>query len=140
MDIVKWINFNVMGDERGKLTAIESLQDVPFEIKRIYYLYETLEGVPRGFHAHRELKQVAVCLTGSCKMLISDGVSTQSVQLDTPGKGIIIDNMVWHEMYDFSNDCVLLVIADDYYNEDDYIRDKAEFLRIVSDEKNTPAS
>jgi len=134
MDLVNWLNFNVMGDHRGKLTAIESLRDVPFEIKRIYYLYETLEGVPRGFHAHRELKQVAICLTGSCRMVVSDGVSTQSVWLDTPGKGMVIDNMIWHEIYDFSSDCMLLVIADDYYNEDDYIRSKVEFLRIVSDE------
>jgi len=132
---VKFIEFDIKGDERGELVAIEQLKDVPFEIKRIYYVYDLKKELPRGFHAHKNLQQVAICLKGSCKFLLDDGKErVKDIVLDSPNKGLFIDKMVWREMYDFSEDCVLLVLASDYYDESDYIRDYGEFLKIV--EKN----
>lgn len=128
MNLVKWIDFQVLGDERGSLVAIEQNKLIPFEIKRIYYLYNTGEGVSRGYHAHQNLKQVAICVSGKCKMVLDNGVDRQEVWLDCPTKGILIESMIWREMHDFSPDCVLLVIASQPYDESDYIRDYKIFL------------
>jgi dTDP-4-dehydrorhamnose 3,5-epimerase-like enzyme len=127
---VEFVNFDIKGDNRGNLIAIEQLKNIPFEIQRVYYIFNTKEGVRRGFHAHKNLKQMAVCLSGSCKFLLDDGKEKiDEVVLDSPQKGLLIENMVWHEMYDFSVDCILLVLASEYYNENDYIRDYNEFLK-----------
>ncbi len=131
---VKFMNFNVLGNERGSLVAIEELKDMPFEIKRVYYIFETKQDVRRGFHAHKALQQIAICVSGSCKFLFDNGKEKiDNIILDSPNKGLFIDKMVWHEMYDFSKDCVLLVLASEYYDEDDYIRDYDEFLEVVYD-------
>lgn len=129
--LVKLINFPSLGDERGSLVAIEANKSVPFEIKRVYYIYGTKAGVSRGYHAHKELKQVAVCVSGKCCMILDDGSNKEEVWLDSPTKGLLIEEMVWHEMHDFSPDCVLLVLASDHYDEEDYIRDYREFLRVA---------
>jgi dTDP-4-dehydrorhamnose 3,5-epimerase-like enzyme len=127
---VEFVNFDIKGDNRGNLIAIEQLKNIPFEIQRVYYIFNTKEGVRRGFHAHKNLKQMAVCLSGSCKFLLDDGKEKiDEVVLDSSQKGLLIENMVWHEMYDFSVDCILLVLASEYYNENDYIRDYNEFLK-----------
>lgn len=131
MGLVNWIELNQLGDERGELVAIESLRDLPFEVKRIYYIYNTEGGGSRGFHAHKALEQLAICVSGSCEMYLDDGVNKAKVRLDSPSKGILIGNLVWRELHNFSDDCVLLVLASEYYDENDYIRDYKEFLREV---------
>lgn len=129
----KIIPLRVMGDERGSLVAVESQQDIPFEIKRMYYIFGTKEGVERGEHAHKNLKQLAVAVRGSCTMVLDDGIEKTEFRLDDPTKGLLIGSMIWRVMKDFSEDCVLLVFADQHYTEDDYIRNYAAFLEHVSD-------
>jgi len=133
MSLVNWTDFPNLGDSRGGLIAIEGNKNVPFDIKRVYYIYSTKQGVSRGFHAHKSLRQVAVCVAGHCTMVLDNGKERVSVKLDTPDRGILIEKMIWHEMHDFSPDpdCVLLVLASKYYNEDDYIRNYQEFLEQI---------
>ena len=128
MSLVQWINFASLGDERGSLVALESGKTVPFEIKRVYYIFGTQPGVARGFHAHRKLQQVAVCVTGKCRMVLDDREKREEVWLDSPNKGLVIAEMVWREMHDFSSDCVLLVLASEHYDESDYIRLYSNFV------------
>ena len=125
----------VRGDERGSLIAIEQSDTVPFEVARAYYLYGTQPGVIRGLHAHRSFVQFAVSLFGSCAMLLDDGSRRETVTLDDPSMGLLLPAMVWHEMADFSPDCVLLVLADAPYDEADYIRDYDEFLRLAGEKR-----
>ena len=131
MSLVNWIKFPVFDDERGSLVALEGNEDVPFDVKRVYYIFKAKEGVARGFHAHKILKQVAVCVAGKCRMSLDNGYEKQDVWLDSPIKGVVIDKMVWHEMYDFSSDCVMLVFASEHYDETDYIRDYDSFMKAV---------
>lgn len=128
MSLIKLINLPLLGDERGSLVSVEAMETVPFEIRRVYYIFGTQAGVARGFHAHKSLKQVAVCLAGKCRIVLDDGLRKEQVWLDSPTKGLIIEDMTWREMHDFSSDCVLLVIANNEYDEDDYIRDYVNFL------------
>ncbi|MCP3130332.1 FdtA/QdtA family cupin domain-containing protein [Shewanella sp. KJ2020] len=130
MSLITIIDFPVLGDGRGALVALEAHCQIPFDIKRVYYIYGTAQDVARGFHAHKALKQIAICLKGSCRFVMDDGKDKQEVILSTPDKGLLIDAMQWHEMYDFSEDCVLMVLADDYYNENDYIRDYNIFIEL----------
>jgi len=125
----------VLGDERGSLVALESNKDIPFDIKRIYYIFGTQKDVARGFHAHKELKQVAVCISGRCKFIMDDGSKKQDVVMESPTQAILIDKMQWHEMHDFSEDCVLMVIASHHYDESDYIRDYNQFLSLIQKTK-----
>lgn len=118
------------GDERGSLIAIESGHNVPFDIKRCYYIFGTAPGVRRGFHAHRTLNQILICTSGSCRIFLDDGKDTKDVLLDSPIRALHISGLIWREMHDFSKDCVLLVLADQYYSEDDYIRSYHDFLRL----------
>ncbi len=131
MALIKKLSFPVRGDHRGLLVPIEANQILPFQIRRVYYLFKTSKGVRRGLHAHHKLHQAAVCIQGSCKFLLDDGSEQEIVQLDNPGEALLIEPMVWHEMFDFSDDAVLLVLADDHYDESDYIRARAEFDRLV---------
>ncbi|EPF2930954.1 sugar 3,4-ketoisomerase [Vibrio navarrensis] len=128
-ELLSFIQFPVIGDERGNLVALERNKEIPFDIRRVYYMFGMQSDLPRGFHAHKELIQVAVCLKGSCDILMDDGKDKQVVTLNSPDKGLVIGTMQWHEMANFSDDCVLLVLASDVYNESDYIRDYSEFLR-----------
>jgi len=132
MSLIKTISFNPLGDERGSLVALEGSKSVPFDIKRVYYLFDTKDGVSRGFHAHRNLKQVAVCVTGSCRFILDNGKRREEVVLNKSTTGLLINDLTWREMYDFSPDCVLMVLASEYYDESDYIRDYQEFLQIVN--------
>lgn len=132
MSLVEYININALGDMRGQLVVCESMRNVPFDIKRVYYLTGTKGDVSRGFHAHKKLEQVAVCVSGKCLMVLDDGKTKEEAWLDSPVKAIRIDCMIWHEMHHFSADCVLLVMASDYYDEADYIRDYSEFLKVIS--------
>jgi dTDP-4-dehydrorhamnose 3,5-epimerase-like enzyme len=132
MSLIKLINLKPLGDQRGSLVALEAEKTVPFKIKRIYYIFGTKLGVSRGFHAHRELQQVAVCVTGKCRMLLDDGKQRNEVWLDSPTKGLLIQNLIWREMHDFSTDCVLLVLASEYYSEADYIRTYDDFKQATA--------
>ncbi|WP_372930510.1 sugar 3,4-ketoisomerase [Shewanella putrefaciens] len=129
--LIKLIPFQTHGDDRGALVALEEGRNIPFPVKRVYYLFNTKEGVGRGFHAHKALKQIAICLKGHCRFVMDDGVDKAEIILNSPSEGLLIDIMQWHEMYDFSDDCILLVLASDLYNETDYIRDYKQFLDIV---------
>ncbi|EHC06315.1 WxcM-like domain-containing protein [Shewanella baltica OS625] len=139
MSLINIINFPVLGDGRGTLVALEANRQIPFEIKRVYYIYGTAQGVARGFHAHKALKQVAICLKGSCRFVMDDGKDKQEVILAKPDKGLLIDAMQWHEMYDFSNDCVLMVLADQVYDESDYIREYSKFIEAVNNHVHSSA-
>lgn len=131
MSLIKLIDFIPLGDERGSLVSLEGNKSIPFDIKRVYYIFATQAGVARGFHAHKQLKQVAVCVTGSCRMVLDNGKEQESVWLGSATKGILIEDMVWREMHDFSDDCVLLVLASEHYDESDYIRNYDEFKSAV---------
>lgn len=132
MSLIRLIDLPPLGDERGSLVAIEANRHIPFEVKRVYYIFGTQPGVSRGFHAHKNLQQLAVCVTGKCRMVLDDGINKESVWLDSPTKGLLIGNNVWREMHEFSDDCVLLVLASEHYDESDYIRDYSEFCSVVN--------
>lgn len=130
--IGKIINLEKHGDDRGELIAIESLSaQIDFEIKRVYYLYRTVPGMVRGLHAHKSLKQLIVCTSGCCKIKLDNGIDTEIINLNDPSKGLVIQNNVWREMFDFSSDAVLMVLASEHYNESDYIRNYDDFLKFV---------
>jgi len=131
VSLIKTINLKPLGDERGSLIALESNKSVPFDIKRVYYIFGTKKSVSRGFHAHLNLKQVAVCVTGSCRFILDNGKQKEEIILDSATKGLLIEDLTWREMYDFSPDCVLMVLASKHYDESDYIRDYQEFLKAA---------
>ena len=130
MQVIKYA-FQQHGDERGMLVALEELKDIPFEIKRVYFMYDTKSDVHRGFHAHKTLEQILICIHGSCKVLLDNGKDRKIVSLEKPYEGLYISNDMWREMFDFSEDAVLMVLAYDFYNEEDYIRDYQQFKEIV---------
>ncbi|MDQ7062043.1 MAG: FdtA/QdtA family cupin domain-containing protein [Sulfurimonas sp.] len=127
----KSIDFETLGDDRGSLIALEENYNAPFEIKRVYYIFDTKENVTRGFHAHIDLKQLAIVVKGSCTFSLDDGYKREEIILDNPNKGLFIEGLIWREMKEFSPDCVLLVLASEHYDESDYIRDYDDFLMEV---------
>ena len=131
MDI-KLIQLQSHGDDRGSLVSLEEQKNIPFPIKRVYYMFDTKAKVRRGFHAHKQLKQLAIVLKGSCRFLLDDGKEKIEVLLDNPAQGLYIESFVWREMFDFSDDCVLVVLADAFYDEADYVRDYEEFLNLIN--------
>ena len=126
----RMLYFKNLGDDRGAMIAIENGNNSPFDIKRAYYIYDTKKNVARGFHAHLNLKQIAIALKGSCTFILDDGKERQHIELNNPDEGLLIDGIIWREMTDFSDDCILLVLASEYYDESDYIRDYGKFLEI----------
>lgn len=133
MQVIKYV-FQPHGDERGQLVALEEFKDIPFQFKRVYYMYDTIGGVTRGHHAHRTLEQILVCIHGSCKIRLDNGYEKKIVPLEKPYEGLYVPHDMWHEMFDFSEDAVLMVLASDYYDERDYIRDYKEFLKFIGKE------
>lgn len=131
MNLITLLDFKPLGDDRGQLFSIEANKSISFNIKRVYYMFNMKSDVPRGFHAHKELQQVAICIKGSCKILIDDGTNKEEIVIDKPNTGIIIDKLIWHEMHDFSEDCILMVIASDVYDESDYLRNYDDFLKFL---------
>ncbi|MCM1251818.1 MAG: FdtA/QdtA family cupin domain-containing protein [Clostridium sp.] len=129
---INMIQFQLHGDERGALISLEEKKNIPFEVKRVYFMYGTKEGIRRGMHAHKTLKQVLFCPCGACTILLDDGKERKSVRLDNPSEGLVIEAAIWREMFDFTPDAVLTVLASDYYDENDYIRDYDEFLQYIS--------
>ena len=128
---IKMFTFPPHGDDRGQLVAIEEGIDLPFDVRRVYYIYDTLPGVRRGFHAHLQLQQILLCVSGSCKIHLDNGYETAEVVLDKPNEGLYISSNMWREMYDFSEGAVLLVLASEHYTEADYIRNYDAFLEMV---------
>lgn len=120
------------GDARGALVVAESERECPFPVARVYWVFGTQPGVRRGFHAHKRTRQMAVCVAGSCSFLMDNGREREIVSLNKPERGLTIEPGVWHEMFDFSPDCVLLVFASALYDEADYIRDYEMFLSTKS--------
>jgi len=130
------IDLKAIGDDRGSLIALEEKNNLPFDVKRVYYIFGTAEGVRRGYHAHKNLKQLAICVSGNCKFLLDNGETQQHIELNSPAQALLIEGLIWREMYNFSPNCVLIVLADDYYKEADYIRDYDTFLQEVKNGKN----
>ena len=128
----KLIDMKVFGDERGKLISLESNRSVPFEIKRVYWIYDTLPNEERGFHAHKNMEQIIVAMDGACEFVLDDGKSRESVWLNRPDLGLYIGKNMWREMRNFSYGCKLMVLASDYYNEEEYIRNYNQFLKVVN--------
>lgn len=117
----------------GTISVAEYGRHIPFEIKRVYYIYGLNNAnAVRGKHAHKELEQVLFCINGSCKIGLDDGTHQQDILLDQPDKGILLGKELWHTMKEFKANCILLVLASDEYNEDDYIRDYDRFIQYVN--------
>ena len=131
MTSYKLVDFKTLGDERGSLIAIEQGHNAPFEIKRVYCIFDTKKGVERGFHAHINLKQIAIAVKGSCTVILDSGNKREEITLSNPNQGLFIEGLIWREMKDFSSDCVLVVLASEHYDESDYIRDYSKFLEEV---------
>lgn len=128
------IDFNSIGDEqRGYLVALEENNNIPFNIKRVYYTYGVPTDAQRGFHAHKETEQILICLSGSIKVKCFDGNKEEVYNLDNPSKGIYLGTMLWHEMFDYQDDTVIMVLASELYEESDYIRNYDDFLHICEE-------
>lgn len=125
------MKFRDLGDERGKLVVIEGGISIPFPIKRVFYIYESDSKVVRGQHANKESEFVLINVAGQSKVRITDGVEEFVINLNKPMMGVYIPKMIWKDMYDFSCDSVLLVLASTHYNDKEYIRDFNEYLKIA---------
>lgn len=125
------LQFKDLGDERGKLVVIEGQEAIPFEIKRVFYIYGSDSTVIRGQHANRESEFVLINVAGKSKVRITDGKEELIVELNKPRMGVYIPQMIWKDMYDFSFDSVLLVLASTHYNGEEYIRDYGDYLKLM---------
>jgi len=124
-----------ISDPRGNLSVIEGGINVPFEIKRVFYLYDLPTGGSRGFHAHRRQHQFLVCLSGSFDVSIDDGCQETLVHLNRPWEGLHVPPMIWAAELNFDPGTVCLVLTSDFYSEDDYIRDYTEFVRLTENSR-----
>lgn len=134
---VQKLDFSVKGDSRGFLIPFEKGCNVPFDIKRFYYIYGSASDQKRGFHAHKKLKQLLIAVSGSVRICCEWNEKKENFILNSPNKGLLIEGMVWHVMDEFSKDCVLAVLASAPYDEADYVRDYNEFLREMNDGKKS---
>ncbi len=135
-DCYKIIEFQDLGDERGNLVVIEGGgMDIPFEIQRVFYIYASDADVVRGQHANRETQFLLVNVSGSSKVRIDNGEESVVVELNKPRMGVYIPNMVWKDMYDFSEDSVLLVLASRHYDGAEYIRNYEDYLKILEENR-----
>jgi dTDP-4-dehydrorhamnose 3,5-epimerase-like enzyme len=132
MPLAELIDLQWHGDDRGGLVALESHKNIPFSIERAYYLFNTKNDVTRGYHAHRDLRQLLITVSGSCVVTLDDGTTREEAVLNDPRQGLLLDAVIWREMHSFSDDCVLLVLANNHYDESDYIRDYDTFLAEVA--------
>lgn len=121
------INLKEISDKRGFLIPLEYPAQLPFDLKRIYYIYGVPKGEKRGFHSHNDLEQILIAISGTVKILIKTPYEEEVVLLDNPNKGLYIGPMIWREMFDFSEDAVLLTLASSKYDESDYIRDYKDY-------------
>ncbi len=114
-------------DERGNLVAIEAQKDIPFSVKRVYYIWGAGLNVVRGKHAHNNLQQLIICLSGSCDFYLEDETGERVITLNNPSEGLYLSGIVWREFTNLTRDCILLVLASEKYDPEDYIRDKKVF-------------
>ena len=128
----KLINFTVRGDYAGNLVPLEGQGDIPFDIKRVYYIWGTDRDAVRGHHAHKKLEQVIICIAGSCDFILDNGKKREKVHLCSPNQGLYIKHNIWREFTNFSKDCVILVLASEHYDESDYIRDYEQFKKGIA--------
>lgn len=135
IDKCKIITFPDLGDERGKLIVVEGNQDIPFDIKRVFYIYGSDPTVRRGKHANKISEFVLINVAGNSKVRITDGEEDFIVELNKPMMGVYIPKMLWKEMYDFSYDSVLLVLSDTHYDSEEYIRDYDTYLKLICKEE-----
>ena len=134
MEIFRMLTFKELGDERGNLVAIEGDCDIPFDIKRVFYMYGTDNTMVRGQHANRKSEFVLINVSGSSKIKIDDGMGhVEVVCLDKPKMGVYIPKMIWKEMYEFSSDSVILCLASTHYDGSEYIRDYEEYKKEVNE-------
>ncbi len=126
------INFPVISDARGNLAIIEGSKNIPFDIKRVYYLFDVPGGAERGGHAHKELQQLIIAITGSFDVLVDDGTQREMITLNRSFQGLYVCPMTWRELSNFSSGSVCMVLASEYYSEADYLRDYESFLATVS--------
>ncbi|MBN1981635.1 MAG: FdtA/QdtA family cupin domain-containing protein [Chitinivibrionales bacterium] len=132
VDNCRWIQIESIRDGYdGIICVAQQLIEIPFDIKRVYFIYNLIkhEQVCRGKHAHKTLQQVLFCIHGSCTVSLDDGANQQDIELIAPNTGIYLGTRLWHTMFNFTNNCILLVFASDFYSELDYIRNYDEFLR-----------
>ena len=139
MTLAKWIDLKAMPDSRGLLVVAEAHRQIPFDIRRVYFMRELKVDEPRGFHAHMMLEQVAVCVSGSCTFILDDGTVREELHCGDPARGLYVGPMIWHEMRDFSPDCVLLMFASAEYDEADYLRTYDDFTAALTGEGVEPA-
>ena len=130
-DEYRILEFAELGDERGNLVIAEGNQDIPFEIKRVFYMYGSDPDIVRGQHANRESEFVLINVGGTSKVKVDNGFETDVIELNKPRMGLYIPTMMWKDMYDFSEDSILLVLASTHYDGNEYIRDYDEFLKEV---------
>lgn len=121
----------ILGDYRGQLVAIEERQDVPFDVKRVFYIFSTQLNATRGEHSHYRTRQYLIAVNGSCKVTLDDGKQAITYDLNQPNIGLLQDALVWGTMHDFTPDCVLLVLASEPYDAADYICDYDDFRKVV---------
>jgi dTDP-4-dehydrorhamnose 3,5-epimerase-like enzyme len=124
-------SFHEVKDRRGNLTFIENSKDIPFDIKRIYYLYDIPGGSERGGHAHKNLYQIIISVFGSFDVILDDGSNVKTVNLSSASEGLLVVPMIWREIKNFSAGAVCLVLASDFFSEDDYYREKSEFISNI---------
>ncbi|MPM74437.1 TDP-4-oxo-6-deoxy-alpha-D-glucose-3,4-oxoisomerase [bioreactor metagenome] len=127
----KQVDFPKITDPRGNLTFIEGMNHIPFDIKRVYYLYDVPGGAERGGHAHRNLQQIIIAMSGSFDLILDDGTEKKVYSLNRSYRGIYIASMTWRELGNFSSGAVCLVLASQAYDESDYIREYSEFLEVA---------
>lgn len=134
-DGVRMLEFPQKGDDRGHLVIVEGAKDIPFDIKRIFYIYGSDSDVVRGQHANRKSEFVLINVAGKSKVRVKDGLGNEAVfSLNRPHTGIYLPQMVWKDMYDFSEDSVLLVLSSEHYDSSEYIRDYDEFIKCIKEE------
>ena len=137
MNLVRMVDFPELGDERGSLVVAEGEQDIPFAIKRVFYIYGSDSDIVRGQHANRKSEFVLINVAGYSKVKVKDGEGNEIIYiLNKPRTGIYLPSMVWKEMFDFSSDSVLLVLASTHYDADEYIRDYDEFVKCIAANNN----
>lgn len=128
----KIIDTKFFGDKTGHLISFEKGSNCPFDIKRTFYIFDTVPGKIRGKHANRNSEFILIAISGSCKVKVDDGKNQEIIELNTPHKALYLDKMIWKDMYDFSYNAILLVLTNTIYDEGEYIRDYQQFLKEVS--------
>jgi len=140
MQGAKIIDLQTIQNSKGDLTFVEEANHIPFSIKRIYYLYNIPNGSERGGHAHKNLKQLIIPLSGSFTVILDNGSTKEAHTLNNPSKGLLLENMLWRELVDFSSNAVCMVLASELYDEDDYYRNYDDFLEARQNEQANKVS